>query len=76
MLTEDVFTHASIEQASSLHRACIEPASSYSIEPASSFQHREAGAQIFRDVLHSGMRGDTLCRGVFASVLPLAGEDP
>ena len=47
MLTEDVFTHASIEQASSHratieaeHRACIEPASSHSIEPASSFQHR------------------------------------
>ena len=47
MLTEDVFTHASIEQASSHratieaeHRACIEPASSHSIEPALSFQHR------------------------------------
>ena len=29
-----------IEPALSLHRACIEPASSHSIEPASSFQHR------------------------------------
>ena len=39
MLTEDVFTHASIEQASSHratikaeHRACIEPASSHNID--------------------------------------------
>ena len=46
MLTEDVFTHASIEQASSHratieaeHRACIEPASSLHRATASS-QHR------------------------------------
>ena len=38
MLMEDVFTHASIEQASS-HRAIIEVASRQSIEPASSL-HR------------------------------------
>ena len=31
---------ATIGVASSLHRACIEPASSHSIKPASSFQHR------------------------------------
>jgi hypothetical protein len=51
MLTEDVFTHASIEQASS-HRATIEAEHQATIEP----QHRatielsassiEAGAQV------------------------------
>ena len=59
MLTEDVFTHASIEQASS-HRATIEAEHRACIEPASSLhratQHRasielsassiEAGAQV------------------------------
>ena len=33
--------------------------------------HDYIAAGIFRDVLHSGMRGDTECRGVFASVLPV-----
>jgi hypothetical protein len=50
MLTEDVFTHASIEQASSRratieaeHRACIEPQHRASIELSAS--SIEAGAQ-------------------------------
>ena len=59
MLTEDVFTHASIEQASSHratieaeHRACIEPQHRDSIETASSFQHRAS-----RPGLSSGSGG-------------------
>ena len=54
MLTEDVFAHASIEQASSRHRAIeppsrqsIEPALSHSIEPqhrAFSIEHRGRGS--------------------------------
>ena len=34
--------------------------------------HDYIAAGIFRDVLHSGLRGDTECRGVFASVLPVS----
>ena len=54
MLTEDVFTHASIEQASSHratieaeHRACIEPQHRATIEPpyrAFSIEHRGRGS--------------------------------
>jgi hypothetical protein len=44
MLMEDVFTHASIEQASS-HRAIIEVASRQSIEPASSLHRATSSSQ-------------------------------
>ena len=60
MLTEDVFTHASIEQASSHratieaeHRACIEPASSLHRATASS-QHRAFSIE------HRGRGSDTV----------------
>ena len=57
MLTEDVFTHASIEQASSHratieaeHRACIEPQHRASIELSRfSIEHRGRGSGVMSD---------------------------
>ena len=66
MLTEDVFTHASTEQASSdratieaEHRACIEPQHRASIElSASTIEHRGRGSD--RDAICPAVAAMTL----------------